>query len=990
MKTKLLLSVVLIVGLASGAIWSAVTGRISGVITNRETGQPIPGVTISVVGTLVGAFTDENGRFAVLNVPVDNYTLKISSVGYRTLEVSNVGVSADLASFQDHSLEPTTEALGDVIKVVAETPLIIRDKVASINIIKRDELLAMPTRGFEEVVGIQTGVVQVKPNLGPRGLRGDRESTNTPELNVRGGRPSEIAYYVDGYSQQDPLTGVSTANISNNAIKEVTVVAGGFPAEYGHVASGIVNVTTNSGSSQYHGNAEVVTDNWGDSFKDTYDQNWYSLDLSGPIPGLDKAFFFGSVERRYHGDREPSAVTNDALPFDRNRLPNNSLDGWSYQGKLDYRLTNNVKLELSGNGSKDEWREYRHSWLFNAGHMPYYKDENLGLNAKLIHTVNAKTFYTLSGSYFITERFRGDGVYREDLWAYGRPSGNPGNDNENLFRRWDDMNIDSTTGQQIVTPTVYDTVNLYTDATYSTLVDQRVFVVGGDEGQVFDDYLKRKSSYFGFKGQLTSEIKSVHTVKAGFEFNRHTLRYYQHYLPTLVGDSSLADGFRDINRYGYDFEGNESDNEDWRNDTKHPMDFAMYLQDRFEHSSLIITAGLRLDLFDYNALRLLNEELPLDPDSLRLDSDTANDQFVSTLEESDTEASEKFTRVSPRIGIAFPVTERTQMRFSYGKFYQRPELQNLYVGYDYLEYKVKFGGYYVSFGNPNLEPPQTTAYEIGISHLLGENSVFDMNIFYKDVTDLIQVQRQPSFPQSFASYRNIDYGTIKGLEFQLKTRRSRNIEFNFKYTMSFSNATGSYANTQGNVAWTGSTEPRQTAPTEFDQRHKFVSIFDFRFAGKEGPRIGSAFPLENFGFNIIVQATSGLPYTPVEAVNEVTLGAFAPEPRDVRNSETGPWSMFVDLKAEKGFTFGKITLSPYLWIKNLLDRDNAVAVWEFSGRPNSSGWLETPEGQQFASDFSEVDDTSGLSGGEKYEVAQFNPQNYANPRMIFFGMRASF
>ncbi|MGH9878301.1 MAG: hypothetical protein ACRD5H_11740, partial [Nitrososphaerales archaeon] len=196
--------------------------------------------------------------------------------------------------------------------------------------------------------------------------------------------------------------------------------------------------------------------------------------------------------------------------------------------------------------------------------------------------------------------------------------------------------------------------------------------------------------------------------------------------------------------------------------------------------------------------------------------------------------------------------------------------------------------------------------------------------------------------------------------------------------------------TQGNVAWTGSTEPRQTAPTEFDQRHKLVGVFDFRFAKNEGPRIGSAYPLQNFGFNVLLQAASGLPYTPIEPVNEVTLGAFAPEPRDVRNSESGPWTTYVDLKFEKSLTFGKVSLAPYVWIKNLFDRDNAVAVWEFSGRPNSSGWLETPEGQQFVANYDEVDDTSGLTGGEKFEIAQFNPQNYSNPRMIFFGMRASF
>jgi hypothetical protein len=100
--------------------------------------------------------------------------------------------------------------------------------------------------------------------------------------------------------------------------------------------------------------------------------------------------------------------------------------------------------------------------------------------------------------------------------------------------------------------------------------------------------------------------------------------------------------------------------------------------------------------------------------------------------------------------------------------------------------------------------------------------------------------------------------------------------------------------------------------------------------------------------------------------------------------------MLIDLKVERGFELGNFKLSPYIWVKNLLDRDNAIQVWEGSGRPNSTGWLETPEGQQFATAYSQIDDMSGLSGEEKYELAQFQPQNYANPRMVYFGMRASF
>jgi hypothetical protein len=50
-----------------------------------------------------------------------------------------------------------------------------------------------------------------------------------------------------------------------------------------------VNVTTNSGTDQYHGNLEVVSDNLAGEFGyDSFDQNWYSADFGGPIPGLER------------------------------------------------------------------------------------------------------------------------------------------------------------------------------------------------------------------------------------------------------------------------------------------------------------------------------------------------------------------------------------------------------------------------------------------------------------------------------------------------------------------------------------------------------------------------------------------------------------------------------------------------------------------------------------------------------------------------------
>ena len=84
-------------------------------------------------------------------------------------------------------------------------------------------------------------------------LRGNREATNAPTLNIRGGRQGDVAYFVDGFSQQDPLTNLSTTAINNNAIEQISISTGGFNAEYGWVSSGAINVTTKEGHKEILG-----------------------------------------------------------------------------------------------------------------------------------------------------------------------------------------------------------------------------------------------------------------------------------------------------------------------------------------------------------------------------------------------------------------------------------------------------------------------------------------------------------------------------------------------------------------------------------------------------------------------------------------------------------------------------------------------------------------------------------------------------------------
>jgi outer membrane receptor protein involved in Fe transport len=905
------------------------------------------------------------------------------------------------------------------ITVTIERPMVIQDQTSSLRIVTNEEVQHLPTRGYQDIVGLQTGAVRYQDNPGSR-FRGDRENTNTGLINLRGGRASEVAYYVDGFSQQDPLTGLSTSQINNSSIEEVSVVTGGFNAEYGLIMSGAVNVTTKGGSrtSEYHGSLEGITDNF---HGDKYDYNVYSGTLNGPLlPGRDNLSFYLAGERRWQGDREPHATAGGPLDH-------NSAGMWNYQGKLNWQAGDNTEFRLGSIGSYEKWDEYDNFYKFVPEHAPRYQDENYSFWGTLTQTLSPKTFFTVSGSWFSTERIRGDATHFDDIWGYGRPGdGNPSNESADLFRSWDNLNIDDD-GNQIITET-YDsvmTVPMFKDLNNNKVIDEgeKVYLDGepieqsftfnfertdsvvvdedgkevkyttifGDEGHVWEDLLKRKSSYIGGDFDLVSQVHPSHEVKAGLEFQRHTLRFYNHYFPNRIYLGAKG-GFDDINSYGYDVLGQETDDDLGLNGAKNPVNGAAYLQDKFEWEGLVVNAGLRFDYFDYKTKRLRDPENPLDPDGYSTLPDPTDEQLVEAnrLTESDLLDSESESRVSPRLGVAFPVADGSVLHFSYGKFFQRPDLQNLYVNYDFLEFKVKTGGYYVAFGNPNLEPEETTAYEVGWRRQVSPFAVVDLTLFYKDIKNLTEVVNQPAAPSNFSTFRNRDYGTVQGLEFQFDMRRNRSISTQVNYTLQFSEGTGSFANTQSNVAWTVSTPPKNLSALDFDQRHKLTAIVDIRAGAKEGPKLGDFFLLENTGVNFTANAGSGFPYTPSQVFNEVTLGNASPVSDGKINSKRGPWTFRIDMKANRTIKVGGNELDVYLWVLNLLDRENVIDVYESSGLADRTSWLETPSGQQFIANNSEPTDVSGLTGEQKYQIAQANPLNYDTPRQIRLGVRYLF
>jgi hypothetical protein len=207
--------------------WAGTVGKISGIVSAKEGAQPLAGANVTIMGTTMGVTAGNNGGFFIVNVPAGTYQIQATLVGYKPVVLDGVQVAPDFTTEVNFSLEQTVLGVVQTVEIRAEKPLIQKDLTGTTRFMDREQIQNLPTRGYQEAVGLQAGISSQQLNL-----PGD-ESSNTPRLHVRGGRAEEVAYFVDGFSQQDPLTGLSTTAINQNAIEQIVVLTSGFNAEYG-------------------------------------------------------------------------------------------------------------------------------------------------------------------------------------------------------------------------------------------------------------------------------------------------------------------------------------------------------------------------------------------------------------------------------------------------------------------------------------------------------------------------------------------------------------------------------------------------------------------------------------------------------------------------------------------------------------------------------------------------------------------------------------
>ncbi len=157
MKVKILL-ILLFLCFFEQILFAGTTGKIAGTVKDASSGEPLPGVNILLEGTKIGAASDKDGYYVIINIPPGTYTISAMMMGYKKFRMEQVRVNIDLTRTIDISLEETVLE-GEVVVVQAQKPLVQKDMTASLKSIDSDEISALPIQSVNAILQLQPGVV---------------------------------------------------------------------------------------------------------------------------------------------------------------------------------------------------------------------------------------------------------------------------------------------------------------------------------------------------------------------------------------------------------------------------------------------------------------------------------------------------------------------------------------------------------------------------------------------------------------------------------------------------------------------------------------------------------------------------------------------------------------------------------------------------------------------------------------------------------------
>ncbi|NQV16606.1 TonB-dependent receptor [bacterium] len=969
MRKHNLLQGIVVLLLGFQLVWAGSTGKISGRITDNSTGEPMIGANVVVQGLGVGAATDIEGEFYIINIPVGNYSLLINMIGYQAITLTEVRVRADLTTPVDLEMQATILESGESVIVEAKRPLIQKDLTASRNIMTSEDIENIPVQDVDDIVELSGGFV---------------------DGHARGGRMGEVVYMVNGVSVVDPMSNNFEAEVPQSAVEEISIYTGGFSAEYSNAQSGVVNIITKEGGTNYSGKLRYRTSSLGaeedatlmndrDKFFNINDHHrLQDLEYSfgGPLPLLPLSFFvsgeirndLGRFDHNYdnlnsfnwkmvyratqqdkiafsglyavsddgryvHGYRK-ATYENEDLDFDgildRTKTPvlgdpeyyEIDSDG-NVVGPKRYILVEddldadgNPLLDDNGNpihGDGDFVHEDRNldgmmtiedlnhdgrtdGVLDMLDHVQEYDRTNNQFALNWSHSISATSFFEVNLSRYRTNLHynineRGEEWDANDNGVFDEDEDYNGNWKEDGTGTWDNPDWDLLTDSDdddFIDASQYPDWNPNKDISDwgSKVGDEDTWMSWEDvelgDGAEDGDKLKMygtgrnydrfrwnndEKTVYTFKTNYTNQWNKKNTMRSGIEYTQYSI---------FAHDVDIASGG---NVYGanvgaIDGHGREDQAE------LEPFLAGFFTENKMEYDGMIVNAGLRFDYFDPKTPRY---------------------EVNSSEEISDTISVNAKYYLSPRLGVAHPITERDVFYFNYGQYFQIPVFNRLY---DNLNWDLS--GAFPRVGNPDLQPERTTSYEIGVRHQFTDNLVAEVKGFYKDISGLVSTRQEYYSASNYYSiFVNTDYGNVRGIEFSLDKRFSNYFGGSIDYSFAVAKGKASSPTAQSSQVWAGQVVPKKEQYLDWDQRHTLFVILNY-----EIPRTG-------IHGNFTTAYGSGFPYTAPSYSLDVPL-----------NTERLPATLDSDMFLEKEFglsNYGAFQI--FLWVNNVFSLRNYNSAW---------------------------------------------------------------
>lgn len=383
-------------------------GILKGTVINSATKEPLSGVNVTVIGTKLGAETDDHGKYVIRNIPVGTHRINYQFMGFKPVIKDNVVIKSSKSISKDVSLEETDlelEGLDVTLGYFEDTYL------STVSARKLDyEEISLLAGGFGDV----QRAIQTLPSV-------VSQSDHSNEVIVRGGNPGENLFIFDGIEVDNinhfgnqTTGGGPVSMFHNNLLADINFSAGGFSAKYGEKCSSVMDLTLKNGADEFEGKVSMG-------------MSGLQADIEGPISNGSN--YILSFNKSYL-DLIIGAIDKNGIPA-----------YWSTQGKINYKINEKNTLLfnlLYGSESIEEIEEDE-----NTGVEEVFYNEGY----KIISGFNLQTLFK---NGFMNNIIYGTNIYsytdetedESEIFYQDDTENSIAFKNETFFKLTDDLDLD--------------------------------------------------------------------------------------------------------------------------------------------------------------------------------------------------------------------------------------------------------------------------------------------------------------------------------------------------------------------------------------------------------------------------------------------------------------------------------------------------------------------------------------------------------------------